>query len=64
MQQEEASSVKSNCEHCPIRRYAEKNATSIIARIWRWHTTWCPGWKAYRAELAKRQAEATGAPHN
>jgi hypothetical protein len=29
-----------------------------MARLWRWHTGWCPGWKAYQAHLAdqaKRQ---------
>ncbi len=50
-------SMKSNCENCPIRKYAEKNPKAIISRIWRWHTTWCPGWKAYQAELAKLQGE-------
>ena len=46
--------MKLNCENCPIRKYAEKNPKAIISRIWRWHTTWCPAWKAYQAELAER----------
>jgi hypothetical protein len=29
----------------------------LMARIWRWHTGWCPGWKAYQAHLAQ-QAKA------
>jgi hypothetical protein len=24
-----------------------------MSKIWKWHTTWCPGWKAYQKELAK-----------
>jgi hypothetical protein len=29
----------------------------MIARIWTWHTKWCPGWKAYQESLAKEQHE-------
>jgi hypothetical protein len=36
---------------------AEQNPKTLVARLWRWHTTWCPGWKAYQRELA-----AEGAP--
>ena len=35
------------CETCRFRRYAEKHPDRLLARFWRWHTTWCPGWKAY-----------------
>ncbi len=41
------------CANCPIKHYSERKPSSIIARIWRWHTGWCPGWKAYQADLAK-----------
>ncbi|NWG15525.1 MAG: hypothetical protein HXY41_02715 [Chloroflexi bacterium] len=43
------------CESCPLRARAEANPKSLIARFWRWHTTWCPGWKAYQADLAKQK---------
>lgn len=43
------------CEECKIRGYAERKPKSWIARLWRWHTGWCPGWKRYQAELARRQ---------
>ena len=26
----------------------------FLARLWRWHTGWCPGWKAYQAHLAEQ----------
>ena len=42
---EEAMTMKSN---------AERNPNSLRARLWRWHTTWCPGWKAYQRELAEK----------
>lgn len=42
------------CEDCPLRKKAEANPKSLIARLWRWHTRWCPGWKAYQAYLAEQ----------
>ena len=42
------------CETCLTRKKAEANPKSLMARLWRWHTGWCPGWKAYQAHLAKR----------
>jgi hypothetical protein len=41
------------CETCSIRKKAEEKPKSLLARIWRWHTGWCPGWKAYQAHLAE-----------
>jgi len=43
------------CETCAMRQKAEAKPKSFIARFWRWHTTWCPGWKAYQKHL-KEQA--------
>lgn len=43
------------CATCALRRRAEAKPQSLLARLWRWHTTWCPGWRAYQKEL---QAEA------
>jgi hypothetical protein len=42
------------CETCRLKAYAERKPRSIIARIWRWHTGWCPGWKAYQKALAEQ----------
>jgi len=46
-----------NCEMCKGRRYAETHPGSILARLWRWHINWCPGWKAYQRSLAERPAQ-------
>jgi len=43
-----------SCETCPMRKKAETNPKSFWARLWRWHTTWCPGWKAYQEHLAQQ----------
>jgi len=45
------------CEDCKMRQYAERKPKSWIARLWRWHTGWCPGWKRYQARLAGKQAD-------
>lgn len=42
------------CETCPLREKAEANPKSLMARLWRWHTTWCPGWKEYQAYLVEQ----------
>ncbi|MBN1345654.1 MAG: hypothetical protein JXQ73_23380 [Phycisphaerae bacterium] len=42
------------CQKCPLHAYADRKPNSIIARIWRWHTGWCPGWKGYQKALAEQ----------
>ena len=46
------------CETCALRMKAEAKPKSLMARLWRWHTGWCPGWKAYQKHLAE-QAQAS-----
>ena len=43
------------CERCPLRSYSQRKPDSIIARLWRWHTNWCPGWRAYQRTLSETQ---------
>jgi hypothetical protein len=49
------------CATCGIRRRAEANPTSIMARVWKWHTGWCPGWNAYQNALAEAEREVAQA---
>ncbi len=42
------------CETCPMRQKAEANPKSFMARLWRWHTTWCSGWKEYQTHLVEQ----------
>jgi hypothetical protein len=37
-----------------MKAKAEKDPKALISRIWKWHTTWCPGWKAYQKELSQQ----------
>ena len=39
------------CENCAIRRKAEEKPNMWLARLWHWHTHWCPGWKAYQKKV-------------
>jgi len=49
--------MTSKCADCKMRLEAEKNPNSFKAKFWRWHTKWCPGWKAYQKELAAQEAK-------
>jgi hypothetical protein len=42
------------CEDCPMRKKAEANPKSLMSRLWKWHTGWCPGWKAYQEHLGQQ----------
>ncbi len=43
--------ANSKCNQCPWRAQFDRNPKSILGRIWRWHITWCPGWKTFMKSL-------------
>lgn len=45
------------CANCTFRGYYDKKPTSIIGKIWKWHTGWCPGWKSYIKSLPDAERE-------
>ena len=47
------------CAVCPLHKRADANPKGFIARIWRWHTGWCPGWRGYQAALAREGASGS-----
>jgi len=49
----EGEMTESNCERCKFKAKYDYNPTSILGRLWRWHTGWCPGWKKYIKSLPK-----------
>ena len=53
-EQSSAQEKSFGCETCALRKKAEANPKSLMARLWRWHTNWCPGWKAYQTHLAEQ----------
>lgn len=42
------------CETCPMRKKAEKNPAGVSSKLWKWHTGWCPGWKAYQKSISDK----------
>ena len=44
-----------NCPDCAFRKKYDTNRKSLLGRLWRWHTNWCPGWKAYMASIPDEQ---------
>ncbi|MCB2153897.1 hypothetical protein KQI84_03355 [bacterium] len=45
------------CENCTLRSKYDDNPASILARLWKWHTKWCPGWKKYIASLSEEERQ-------
>ena len=47
----------SNCEACKFRARYDRNPRSLLGRLWKWHTGWCPGWKAYLKSLPEAERD-------
>jgi len=47
----------SGCAKCVFRAKYDKNPRSFLGRLWRWHTNFCPGWKAYMKSLPEEERE-------
>lgn len=47
----------SSCENCRLRAKYDKNPGSLLARLWKWHIGWCPGWKRYLKSLPEEDRE-------
>ena len=46
------------CSTCRMRAYHDRKPDSIMGRIWKWHTSWCPGWKSYLQSLPADEKNA------
>ncbi len=46
-----SAETKIKCADCAMRARYDRNPKSIIGRMWKWHISWCPGWKSYMASL-------------
>jgi hypothetical protein len=47
--------AQSNCSTCRFRKKYDDNPASLLGRLWRWHTNWCPGWKKYMQSLPENE---------
>jgi hypothetical protein len=50
--------TESGCTKCSFRARYDKKPQSILGRLWRWHTNFCPGWKSYMKSLSDEDKEA------
>ena len=48
----------SGCETCSFRARHDKNPSSFLGRVWRWHANFCPGWKSYMKSLSDSEKKA------
>jgi hypothetical protein len=46
---------KFNCPDCKLRARYIRKPKSLLGRFWRFHTHFCPGWKAYMASLNEEE---------
>jgi len=44
-----------NCESCALRAKYDANPKSILGRIWKWHISFCPGWKSYMKSMSEEE---------
>ncbi len=49
------------CAECKWRAQAQRKPNSMLGRLWRWHTGWCPGWRRYQAHLASQTPDPSRA---
>jgi len=47
-----------------MRLRAEEKPKSLMARFWKWHTNWCPGWKAYITSLPDAERKRLAEKYN
>lgn len=56
--------AKYKCESCRLRSSYDKNPRSLLGRLWRWHASWCPGWKAYMGSLDSTEKQRLAEKYN
>jgi hypothetical protein len=47
--------AEGNCANCGMRAKYDNNPKAVVARVWRWHINFCPGWKAYFTSLSPEE---------
>jgi len=52
------------CENCKFRAKYDNNPKSFLARIWRWHIGFCPGWKKYFKGLSEEKKKEISLKYN
>lgn len=61
---EEDVMTEPGCVTCSFRAKYDRNPRSILGRLWRWHTNFCPGWKAYMRSIPEEEMRALTVKYN
>jgi len=56
---ERKDDAMNRCEKCSFRARYDRHPRSLLGRLWKWHTGWCPGWKSYLRSLPEDEREKT-----
>ncbi|MFZ5787854.1 MAG: hypothetical protein ACOY3Y_15565 [Acidobacteriota bacterium] len=48
----------SGCASCTWRGTYDEKPKSFVGRLWRWHATFCPGWRSYMKSLPEEERKA------
>jgi len=49
---------EAGCATCSFRAKYDENPRSFLGRVWRWHTNFCPGWKAFMRSRTEDEKQA------
>ncbi|MEW8414033.1 MAG: hypothetical protein AB2728_13060 [Candidatus Thiodiazotropha sp.] len=53
-----------NCENCKLRNKYDAKPDSIVGRVWRWHISFCPGWKKYYLSVSESERAELDSKYN
>ncbi|MFI3303934.1 MAG: hypothetical protein SNF68_03395 [Rikenellaceae bacterium] len=45
------------CAKCRFRAAYDRDNSSFVGRLWRWHINICPGWRLYYNSLNEAERE-------
>lgn len=51
------------CDLCPVRKRAEENPNTMLARMWRLHTRFCPMYNSYLVAKGEKAPVERDGPH-
>ncbi len=55
---------ENQCEECSMKAKYDSKPKSFAGRFWRWHISFCPGWKQYMNSLDKQKKQEIAKKYN
>ncbi len=56
--------AESNCDNCTFRAKYDNNPKSFLGKLWRWHASWCPGWKEHMNSKSDEERQKIAEQYN